>query len=85
MVLLTPHDSSVMASLVQYTKPSARRDELLDSLQAPEARKVAEAFFDDQKYNVAPPDVQATVDHLRAWVVNNEHRRQQREARHAVR
>jgi len=75
MTLLTPHDSSVMSSLVQYSDPTARRKELFDQLEEPAARMVAEAYFDDQKYAEAPADVRATVDHLRAWVQNNRHRR----------
>ncbi len=81
MVLLTPHDSSVLMSLVQYTRASEERQKVLDSLQKPDARMVAEAFFDSQKYAEAPEDVRATVDHFRAWVENNKRRRAQREAR----
>ncbi|HUO28600.1 MAG TPA: hypothetical protein VMU80_05255 [Bryobacteraceae bacterium] len=80
MVLLTPHDSSVLSSLVQYSRPSDRRQQLLDSLEKPDARMVGEAFFDDQKYEKAPEEVRLTVDQFRAWVDNNKHRRLQREA-----
>jgi hypothetical protein len=82
MVLLTPNDSSVLTSLVQYTLlPGEGHRELLDSLEKPEARMVAEAFLDPQKYAEAPEDVRATVDRFRAWVENNRRLRRQREAR----
>jgi len=82
MVLLTPHDSSVLTGLVQYTRlPGDEQRKLLDSLEKPEARMVAEAFLDPQKYAGAPEDVRATVDRFRNWVENNKRLRRQRDAR----
>jgi small-conductance mechanosensitive channel len=82
MVLLTPHDSSVLTGLVQYTRlPGDEQRKLLDSLEKPEARMVADAFLDPQKYAQAPDDVRATVDRFRAWVENNRRLRLKREAR----
>lgn len=79
--MLTPHDASVLTSLAQYTRLSERREELLNSLEKPDARMVGEALFDPQKYAEAPDDVRATVDRFRDWVENNKRRRLQREAR----
>ena len=80
MVLLTPHDSSVLTGLVQYTLLAGdEQRKLLDSLEKPEARMVADAFLDPQKY--ASDDVRATVDRFRAWVENNRRLRLKREAR----
>ena len=82
MVRLTPHDSSVMTALVQYTRPSEEsKKELLDELQSPDARLVGEAFLDLQKYAAAPDHIRATVDYLREWVENNRRLRLKREAR----
>jgi hypothetical protein len=84
MLLLTPHDSSVLTSLVQYERPSQKRSKLFGSLEEPSARIVAEAYFDTEKYAEAPDDVRATVDHFRAWVENNRRRRSERETRRRV-
>jgi hypothetical protein len=81
MVMLTPQDASVLTSLAQYTRPSERWEELLNSLEKPDARMVGEALLNPQKYAEAPDDVRATVDRFRAWVENNKRRRLQREAR----
>jgi hypothetical protein len=82
MVRLTPHDSSVMTALAQYSNPSdQRKQELLDDLKSTEARLVGEAYLDPQKYDQAPDYVRATVDYLRKWVENNKRLRLNREAR----
>ena len=81
MLRLTPHDSSVMTALIQYTHPSDETRKLLDELQSLEARKLGEAFHDQQKYDDAPEHIRNTVDYFREWVENNRRLRRQREAR----
>jgi len=82
MVRLTPHDSSAMSALAQLARLSDEgKTELLNELQAPEARLVGEAFLDPQKYAESPDHIRATVDYFREWVENNKRLRREREAR----
>jgi hypothetical protein len=54
---------------------------MLGSLEEEDARKVAEAFFDDQTYKQASDDVKATVDRFRAWLDANQRLGRSRAAR----
>jgi len=78
---MSPRDVSVIMGLVQYAPTSERWRELMNDLKGPEALQVAEAFFDQRKYDDAPEDVRATVDYLRKWLENTQQRRREREVR----
>jgi hypothetical protein len=82
MVGLTPYDSTMLTHLVRHPQLSPRQqNDLLTSLEKPEARQVGEALLDPRKYDEAPPDVRATVDHFKKWLENEQRLARLREAR----
>jgi len=82
MIRLTPHDSSVMTALAQFTGvPPERKRALLDALESTEAREVGAALLDRQVYHQAPPRIRDTVDYFLRWVENNKRLGREREVR----
>jgi hypothetical protein len=68
MVELTPHDSAALSRLVRFERlPPKKRLEILEEIQADDARRVGEIVLDPQKLAEATPEVQATVARFRQW------------------
>jgi hypothetical protein len=73
MVRVSPHDSAILSQLVQFSGiiPPDEKIQLLNELQAAEARQVAEAILDPAKLFEAPEPVQRTANRYKEWVENN--------------
>jgi hypothetical protein len=86
MVQLTPHDSAVLSSLVQFDRlPVEKRRELVNELESPDAKMVGEAVLDRQKYAESPEPIRATVDRFEEWLEANRRLRRRRAKRRAGR
>ena len=82
MVELSPHDAAALSRLVRFALlPADKRQKIFEDILADDARMVGEIILDRQKYEEAPPKVQATVDRFLKWRDVNHRLAEQRASR----
>ena len=82
MVELSPHDSAALSRLIRFDRlPAYQRHEILQEIEAADARLVGEVILDPQKYMEAPEKVRATVDRFKEWMAANRRLAGEREKR----